>query len=113
MDSGSAIVMGGRGADAITMAALSSNAKNTRWIAGDHAWLATDATGGVNAFSSLVDDTTVPAGDDVIVIGDANDSNQRHLGSNFILAGVGNDTVITSGIQDLRAGLPIRVETLE
>ncbi|MFN3880619.1 MAG: VCBS domain-containing protein [Nitrincola lacisaponensis] len=99
MDSGSAIIFGGAGSDAIIMSASSSTAQNARFIAGDHARIETDANGGVVLFKTLdVENST--GGDDFIRIGDGADSALRHLGSNFILGGMGSDTILISAHYD-------------
>lgn len=99
MDSGSAIIFGGASNDVISMAASSSTAQNVRFIAGDHARIETDGNGGVVLFKTL-DIENSSGGDDFIRIGDGADSALRHLGSNFILGGMGSDTILISAHYD-------------
>ncbi|MBY0236360.1 MAG: hypothetical protein K2W93_15375, partial [Burkholderiaceae bacterium] len=100
---GSALVIGGAGKDQIGFSAGSSTAKNFRFIAGDHARVDTDARGGVKAFYSL-DTQASTGGDDLIMVGDPRDASDRLLGSNFIIAGVGSDTVLISAGLDAATG---------
>nr|WP_295129980.1 VCBS domain-containing protein [uncultured Roseateles sp.] len=100
---GSALVIGGAGKDQIGFSAGSSTAKNFRFIAGDHARVETDARGGVKAFYSL-DTQGSTGGDDLIMVGDPRDASDRFLGSNFIIAGVGSDTVLISAGVDAATG---------
>ncbi|MEL4178019.1 VCBS domain-containing protein [Roseateles sp. PN1] len=100
---GSALVIGGAGKDQIGFSAGSSFAQNFRFIAGDHARVDTDALGGVKAFYSL-DTQAATGGDDQIMVGDPRDASDRFLGSNYIIAGVGSDTVLISAGLDAATG---------
>ncbi|MDO8787802.1 MAG: DUF4347 domain-containing protein, partial [Sulfuritalea sp.] len=99
LSSGSAIVLGGLGADVISFNAATSTGANVRFVAGDHASIQTDARGGITEFYTL-DTASNTGGDDVIVIGSAADLATRHLGTNFVLGGMGADTIIVSGAID-------------
>ncbi|WP_130469897.1 VCBS domain-containing protein [Candidatus Magnetaquicoccus inordinatus] len=99
MSSGSAIVLAGAGKDTVRFSAAASTAANIRFISGDHASIRTDSHGGVSEFYTL-DSVASSGGDDVIVVGSANDLANRHLGSNFILGGMGKDTIVVSGSVD-------------
>ncbi|MBF0184830.1 MAG: DUF4347 domain-containing protein [Magnetococcales bacterium] len=99
LSSGSAIVLAGTGKDTIRFTAATSSAANIRFISGDHAAIRTDSHGGVTEFYTL-DSEAATGGDDLIVVGSANDLAERHLGSNFILGGMGADTVVISGTVD-------------
>ena len=97
--SGSGIVLGGAGTDTIVFSAVSSNASNVRWVAGDHATLNADTSGSVISFAT--DDTaSTTGGADAIAIGQANDSNLRYLGDNYVLGGMGADTILVSADYD-------------
>ncbi|MEI6732756.1 MAG: DUF4347 domain-containing protein [Comamonadaceae bacterium] len=99
LSNGSAIVLGGSGNDTITFGAYTSTGANVRFVAGDHASIRTDAHGGITEFYTL-DTLASSGGDDVIVIGSAADLVTRHLGTNYILGGMGADTIIVSGAID-------------
>ena len=99
LSNGSAIVLGGSGNDVITFGAYTSTGANVRFVAGDHASIRTDAHGGITEFYTL-DTLASSGGDDVIVIGSAADLVTRHLGTNYILGGMGADTIIVSGTID-------------
>ncbi|QPF74848.1 DUF4347 domain-containing protein [Roseateles sp. DAIF2] len=103
LSNGSALVIGGGGADQIGFAAGNSTAKNFRFVAGDHARVETDARGGLTAFYSL-DTTAGTGGDDRVLVGDPRDQSDRHLGHNYVIGGVGQDTVLTSAGQDEKTG---------
>lgn len=104
LSNGSALVIGGGGADQIGFAAGNSTAKNFRFIAGDHARVETDARGGMTQFYSL-DTTAGTGGDDRVLVGDPRDQSDRHLGTNYVIGGVGQDTVLISAGQDEKTGL--------
>ncbi len=97
--SGSAIVIGGAGNDVISFNASTSTGVNVRFVAGDHASIKTDLHGGITEFFTL-DTLANTGGDDIIVIGSKADLATRHLGTNFILGGMGVDTIIVSGAID-------------
>jgi len=99
LSSGSGIVLGGGGNDVIFFSAATSTGANVRFIAGDHARVNTDARGGVTEFYTL-DTLSTSGGNDVILIGSDADLAARHLGSNFILGGMGDDTIVVSGAID-------------
>jgi VCBS repeat-containing protein len=101
--SGSAIVLGGAGADAIRFTAAASTGANVRFIAGDHARLTADSHGGIVDFHSL-DIAADTGGNDTIVIGSKDDLATRNLGVNFVIAGMGNDTVLISAATDSTTG---------
>lgn len=97
--SGSAIVLGGAGNDALTFTAYTSTAQNSRFIAGDHAQLQMDANGGVGLFSTL-DIVSSTGGMDFISVGNGADTQSRHLGRNAILGGTGSDEILISSHYD-------------
>lgn len=72
LSSGSGVVIGGWGADTITMSAKASVESNTRYIAGDHAELLGDTNGGIFSFRTL-DTVRSNGGADLIQVGDQND----------------------------------------
>ncbi|MFZ4550972.1 MAG: VCBS domain-containing protein [Aquabacterium sp.] len=97
--SGSAVVMGGAGDDQITFSAVASTGSNVRWVAGDHARLDTDENGSVISFKTT-DVAASTGGADTIRIGQTNDSNLRYLGTNYVLGGMGADTILVSAAYD-------------
>jgi VCBS repeat-containing protein len=100
LSSGSGVVIGGWGADTITFGAKASVESNTRYVAGDHAELIGDENGGIVAFRTI-DTVRSNGGDDFIQVGDQNDSMGRNLGRNYVMAGMGADTVlISAGLDD-------------
>jgi VCBS repeat-containing protein len=104
MGSGSAIVFGGAGQDAIAFNAASSSGANTRFIAGDHARLDTDANGSVTSFAST-DTAATSGGNDTISVGSPDDLIARHLGSNYLIGGMGSDTLLVSAAFDATTGI--------
>ncbi|MBF0415872.1 MAG: DUF4347 domain-containing protein, partial [Magnetococcales bacterium] len=104
LGSGSGIVFGGAGKDAITFTAGSSTGGNFRFIAGDHARIDTDVNGGVVTFKSL-DLVNASGGDDTITVGSPNDLIARYLGINYVIAGVGSDKVMVSAGLDATTGV--------
>ncbi|MBF0400046.1 MAG: DUF4347 domain-containing protein [Magnetococcales bacterium] len=104
LSSGSGIVFGGSGNDTIYFNAASSTGGNSRFIAGDHGRIDTDVNGGAISFKSL-DLLGSDGGNDRIVVGNQNDLVARYLGSNYIIAGVGSDTVLVSASQDATTGV--------
>ncbi|MBF0463391.1 MAG: hypothetical protein HQL87_18680, partial [Magnetococcales bacterium] len=103
LGSGSGIVLGGGGNDTITFTAASSTGGNVRFIAGDHARIDTDANGGITSFKSL-DLLNATGGNDTLIVGSPDDLIDRYLGSDFIIAGMGTDTVLVSAGQDATSG---------
>ena len=104
MTSGSAIVLGGAGDDAISFSAVSSIGSNVRWIAGDHARIDADVNGGVTRFTTL-DINSATGGMDTIRIGDGADADTRNLGSNYLLGGMGSDSILVSAHYDAQRNL--------
>ena len=93
--SGNAIVVGGAGADNIAISAIASTGANWRLVAGDHARIDFDVNGGMTSFKSL-DTLATTGGMDTIRIGDGADAVTRNLGSNYIIGGMGSDTIYVS-----------------
>ena len=99
MTSGSGIVLGGKGNDAISFSALAATAANVRWISGDHATLTTDVNGSIIQFKT--DDTaSATGGMDAISVGTDQDTSARYLGDNYILGGMGTDRILISASYD-------------
>lgn len=104
LGSGNAVVLGGAGSDTISFNAATSTGKNSRFVSGDHARIDTDANGGVVSFSSL-DLAAASGGSDTISIGSPNDAIERHLGRNYVIAGMGDDKVLVSAAVDAETGV--------
>ncbi|MDD3325951.1 MAG: DUF4347 domain-containing protein [Zoogloea sp.] len=104
MGSGSAIVFGGAGQDSIAFNAASSTGANTRFIAGDHARIDTDANGSVTAFAST-DTEATSGGNDTLSVGSPDDLIARHLGTNYLIGGMGSDTLLVSAAYDAATGI--------
>lgn len=104
LQSGSALVLGGGGADTITFSAVASTGANVRWVAGDHARVDADQNGSIVNFQTT-DVSEDTGGADRIGIGQSNDSNQRYLGSNYVLAGMGADVVTVSAALNADTGV--------
>ena len=99
LSSGSAIVIGGAGQDVISFGAGASVDGNTRFVAGDHASIATDAHGGITMFASL-DTSAATGGNDTVVIGSRDDTSARYLGRNYVIGGMGADSILASAAFD-------------
>ena len=106
LGSGSAIVFGGAGLDAISFTAATSTGANKRFVAGDHGRLGTDANGSMTSFASL-DLLASSGGKDTISIGSPADLLARHLGSNYLIGGMGGDTILVSASYDPVTGVVI------
>ncbi|GEC95377.1 hypothetical protein ZRA01_14500 [Zoogloea ramigera] len=104
MGSGSAIVFGGAGQDSLAFNAASSTGANTRFIAGDHARIDTDASGSVVSFAST-DTAASSGGNDTLSVGSPADLIARHLGSNYLIGGMGSDTLLVSAAYDAATGI--------
>ncbi|WP_283401441.1 VCBS domain-containing protein [Marinobacterium sediminicola] len=101
LGTGDAVVVGGRGADSITLAVTGGAAtgNSERLIAGDHADILFDTYGLMTAFRST-DTTAATAGADQIRIGSGSDNAARDLGRNFIIGGLDNDRILVAAHVD-------------
>ncbi|WP_139215190.1 VCBS domain-containing protein [Oceanisphaera psychrotolerans] len=97
LGTGDAVVIGGRGADSITLAAAGGDTSgdSLRLLAGDHADILFDSYGAMTAFRST-DTLAATTGVDQIRIGSGGDTAARNLGQNFIIGGMGNDRILVS-----------------
>ncbi|HEX4880208.1 MAG TPA: VCBS domain-containing protein [Limnobacter sp.] len=94
--SGNAIVVAGAGNDQVTVSATLSTQSTYRFVVGGQGRVEFDAFGRMTRLVST-DTSTTQDGNDTVTIGAARTAESGSFGSNIVVTGMGNDTILIGG----------------